>query len=204
MGFLIMNAIIQITVDTPCRQEGAALVVSLLFLLIMTVVGVTALQVASLEERMSGNMRNRNLAFQAAESALRAGELALFELLPPDANTPVASTATFGCTNDPVSPCPLSDTSATSEVWSSANAVTYSGTLVNLAANPQYLIEVLTPSGVTHAGYEPGKALNNDNADCVYRITARGVGGTSTAVVILQSTYKWFYFESAGGGKCHA
>ena len=58
-------------------ETGAVLVVSLLFLLVLTLIGLTGMQVTSLEEKMSGNMRDRNLAFQAAESALRAGEMYL-------------------------------------------------------------------------------------------------------------------------------
>ena len=56
------------------RQSGSALIVGLILLLVMTMLGLTAMQTTSLEERMSGNMRDRDLAAQAAEMALRAGE----------------------------------------------------------------------------------------------------------------------------------
>ena len=55
-------------------QRGATLVVVLILLLIMTVLGLTILRGTSLEERMSANMRDRSLSFQAAEAALREGE----------------------------------------------------------------------------------------------------------------------------------
>ena len=56
------------------RQAGIALVVALVFLLVLTILGVTAMQSATLQERMAGNVRDRNVGFQAAEAALRAGE----------------------------------------------------------------------------------------------------------------------------------
>ncbi|MDN5872575.1 MAG: PilX N-terminal domain-containing pilus assembly protein, partial [Nitrococcus sp.] len=55
-------------------QSGAVLVVSLLFLLVMTLIGITAMQGVSLEEKMAGNARGGTLALQAAEAALREGE----------------------------------------------------------------------------------------------------------------------------------
>jgi type IV pilus assembly protein PilX len=56
------------------RQDGAVLVVGLIILVILTLLGVQAMRSNVLQERMAGNMRERNLAFQAAESALRLGE----------------------------------------------------------------------------------------------------------------------------------
>src|SRR5690349_1024962 len=60
--------------STTGRQRGTALVTSLLLLLILTVIGVTAMQVTRMQERMAGNTRDLNLAFQGAEAALRNGE----------------------------------------------------------------------------------------------------------------------------------
>ena len=62
------------------HQSGAVLAISLIILLLLTLIGLTAAQVTGLEEKMAGNLRDRNLAFQAAESALRAGEEKTSEL----------------------------------------------------------------------------------------------------------------------------
>ena len=56
------------------RQNGAVLIVSLIMLLLLTLIGVTAMQTNGLEEKMAGNMLDRNIALQAAESALRDAE----------------------------------------------------------------------------------------------------------------------------------
>ena len=63
-------------------QQGAVLIISLIILLLMTLIGTTGMQVTSLEEKMAGNMRDRNLAFQAAESALSAAETYLQNVSP--------------------------------------------------------------------------------------------------------------------------
>ncbi len=53
------------------QERGAVLIVALVFLLIMTLIGVFAMRGTIMEERMAGNLRDRNLAFEAGETALR-------------------------------------------------------------------------------------------------------------------------------------
>ena len=55
----------------PRRQQGAILFVSLIILLLLTILGVTSMSSVTMEERMAGNMRDGDLAVQAAEAALR-------------------------------------------------------------------------------------------------------------------------------------
>jgi len=55
-------------------QSGAALIVSLLILLVMTVIGISSMQTTNLQEKMASNTREREQAFEAAESALRNAE----------------------------------------------------------------------------------------------------------------------------------
>ncbi|WP_031327456.1 PilX N-terminal domain-containing pilus assembly protein, partial [Xanthomonas phaseoli] len=62
------------SVSRPLRQKGVSLVVVLILLLIMTLLGLAVLRSTVLEERMSANLVDRNLSFQAAEAALREGE----------------------------------------------------------------------------------------------------------------------------------
>ena len=51
--------------------KGFVLVTALLFLLVLTMLGISSLQGSTFQERMAGNLRDRNLALQAAELALR-------------------------------------------------------------------------------------------------------------------------------------
>ena len=56
-------------------QQGATLAIVLIFLVLVTLVGVTAMTTTTLEERMAGNLKDQNLAFQAAEAGLRDAKL---------------------------------------------------------------------------------------------------------------------------------
>lgn len=56
------------------RQRGNTLLVVLVLLLVMTLLALASLRIGNLEERMTANLFDRGLAFQAAEAALREGE----------------------------------------------------------------------------------------------------------------------------------
>ncbi len=166
------------------KQSGVALFVSLIMLLLLTIIGITSMKSTILEEKMAGNMINRGLAFQAAESALRGGENYL---------RTNAGSVTFSAagTNG------LYDSSVLSvailQPWSSVDWADDAkiirlgnNTLQRVAEQPGYIVEEL-PSVV-----EDGNSLETGVASEAnfYRVTSRGVGGTDTAVVMLQSTYK--------------
>lgn len=53
-------------------QRGASLIVALIFLLVLTAAGITAVRFATLEERMASNAQFRNMAQQLAQSEIRA------------------------------------------------------------------------------------------------------------------------------------
>src|SRR5450830_497717 len=59
------------------RQSGAALPVTLMMLVVVMLLGVAAMQTSLLSEKSSRNHRDRQIAFQAAEAALRDAALDL-------------------------------------------------------------------------------------------------------------------------------
>lgn len=59
------------------KQRGAALYVALVMLILLALIGVVALQVAGLQERMSANYQASSMAFQNAEGVARTTENAL-------------------------------------------------------------------------------------------------------------------------------
>ena len=172
---------------TIAKQTGAALVISLIILLMLTILGVQGIQTVTLEEKMAGNFRDRQLAFEAAEAALRAGESWInAQSAPPVAATNGANNVwTFG------------DANITSKTfW--ASGIEYSGLGLNqLAANPRYVIEErgeLAGTGKQQSAEIGAKTKGNLQGTVYgYRITARGVGGTANAVVLLQSNYEKIY-----------
>jgi type IV pilus assembly protein PilX len=83
-------------------QQGAVLVIALLFLTILTILGVTAMTATTYEERLAGNARDAGAAFQAAEAALRDARRDLNGIvIPPFAvtdrrNPPISGKTGFG------------------------------------------------------------------------------------------------------------
>lgn len=58
----------------PQRQDGAVLMMSLIILLVLTILGLTAMQTTGVQERMAGGLRDASVSLQAAEAAIRDGE----------------------------------------------------------------------------------------------------------------------------------
>ncbi len=56
--------------DSPGRERGVALVVAMVILLVLTVIGVTAIMTTSMEGRLAGGMQELNRAYQAAETGI--------------------------------------------------------------------------------------------------------------------------------------
>lgn len=55
-------------------MKGATLIVALIMLLLIAIIGFGAMQTTTMEEKMSGNLRDKNISFQAAEAGLRDRE----------------------------------------------------------------------------------------------------------------------------------
>ncbi|UZE95601.1 pilus assembly PilX family protein [Alkalimarinus alittae] len=69
-------------------QTGAVLIVALVMLLLVTIIGTSAINMSTLGTKMTSNSRDNQVAFQAAESGLFAAEA----LLSPDVDIPVVGT----------------------------------------------------------------------------------------------------------------
>lgn len=55
-------------------ERGSTLLMSLLFLLILTVLGIASVSTTGIQERMAHNVREQNISLQAAESAVNDAE----------------------------------------------------------------------------------------------------------------------------------
>ena len=167
----------------PAQQRGIALVIGLMMLVILAIISISAISTTTLDESMAGNMRDRELAFQAAESALRHAESQL-AVLP------------FSCGHADVAPPAASyidvvaADSSTLRIWDRAasgkpdpwdddnwaHATEYNNDLMGVSEQPRYVVEQLT----------------YDSADnsAVYRITARGVGSSPLSRSVVQSHFR--------------
>lgn len=56
------------------QQNGSTLFIALTFLVVITLMGLSGMQTATLQERMAGSERDYSIALQAAEMALRDAE----------------------------------------------------------------------------------------------------------------------------------
>lgn len=151
----------------------------LIFLVILTLLGTTALQGTLLEEKMAGNLRDETLAFQAAEAALRAGEVFLEQVTIP------LFEGSNGLYHHASSPAP--DPMGWQGWDSSGRAI--DTTIDGVANQPRYIIEQLVSVPLMGTGGSAQQSGISPNAN-MFRIIARGVGGTSTAVVLLETTYR--------------
>lgn len=160
------------------RQRGIALVMGLIFLAVLTLLSVAAMRGTLLEERMAGNSRDRDLAFQSAELALRAGEAVLSgAVLPAFATgTPYTPRIAAGAQRDY-----WIDT----HDWGTA-AAAVAAAPANTAAAPRFVIEQLNVTSGAGGGGLGFGALSESG---VYRVTARGVGQSANTVVILQAVF---------------
>ncbi|SEM92744.1 type IV pilus assembly protein PilX [Pseudomonas sp. ok272] len=59
---------------TRADQQGMALLMSLVLVLLLSLIGVSSMQSATLQEKLAGSVMRRNQSFQRAEAALRTGE----------------------------------------------------------------------------------------------------------------------------------
>ncbi len=166
------------------HQSGIALMIGLVMLLLLTIIMIAAMRVTMLEERMAGNLRNHNIAFQAAESALREAEAfidsgdAVFDPLMLS-NGPFQNTAPF-CVNGLCgTSLPLqSDQLST---LSSAVMQTAATGIATIPFEPEYIIELIRTDPST----------DSSRLYAIFRITTRAWGGDSkNSLVQLQSTYR--------------
>lgn len=171
-------------------QHGMTLLVGLVMLLLLTILSIVGFRNTTMSERITGNLADRNISFQSAESIGK-------EVL-----TVITTNATSGSNS-------LSGTGyyataisqgGTSSFWTQGDGATVSNTAncatttpfswkscsasvankyANNASNGQYVIELLK------ADNSSGTAVVN-----TYRVTTRSTGGSGNADVVLQLNYQ--------------
>lgn len=176
------------------RPRGAALIISLVILVVITLLGVASLRNVVLEEKMVTNYYDRSLAFQAAEAGLRAGEalaLAQSQQIPPhpialSLTTPTSASQCSSSCSGGVCSAPGQHCHERWNMSSFTGWVTLTGTTLTAQAGnaPQYFIEFLG----SNFPCDPADPVNNQNCTR-YRVTARSNAGDGRAVVMLQSVY---------------
>jgi len=170
------------------NQSGVVLFVCLVMLLLLTLLGVSSVQTTSLEQVMARNAVDANLAFQATESALRDGEDFVEGLV--STNAFDAGSANANGLYDDAGPGSIPNSQSLN--WENANGSRVADTAITGVSNqPRYIVERVT----TVVPQTDSLNLDNIGQDAglgrtqIFRVTARGEGGTSAARVMIQSTY---------------
>ena len=196
MGRLLLRGLRQ-----RSRQRGVALAVALILLVVVTLVGLAAVSGTLIQQKMSANFYDRQLAFQATEAAMRQAALAIQATTTAapagfyDCSTPASSsTAANTCQSNP-----FTDTNVPSSnivtVPNNTNGYT-AGSMV--AGTTQYIVQYMgnfpmpapKVKQTSHTSY--GAASAKPTAD-FYRITARSADPTTIngrAYVVLQSVFR--------------
>ncbi len=200
----------------PRRQRGAVLFVALVFLLLVTLLALTAMGTSILQEKMTGGMRNRQLAEMGAESALRGTEAWLWTLNftnAPDAASgevigqplpPCIATSAHTCVQRPERNGGLKadvQSFRTSRTWVQAprSAPRYRHTLTgltgdaetaSLATQPEVMLEDMGRNVPPGYGNQDG-AIDPENLTAMrfYRITTRSQGGSAATSSVTESVF---------------
>ena len=176
-------------------ERGSALIVGLIFLVLITLIGITAMSSTVLQERMTGGQRNESLAFNGSESGLRGTERDVWQAF---ANKDGVD-YTFAKNAAPVD----TDVAAfrANGDWNTGGSAYATINYPGLAAKaggarldraPRYVVERIGPPGACPAEANTcggADSLGNNGQAIYYRITARSTGGDARVRRTDESVY---------------
>ena len=190
---------------TARRERGAALLMTLIIVLALLIIGLSAARTALNAERMARAERDRHLAFQAAEAALidaehdiegggnpaseRAALFATGNVLgfDPDCGSGVANRRGLCARLDPPAWQRVALAAPEGNAAASVAFGSFTGASMPVGQGslpvrlPRYVIELVP---FARAGEDAGQRRGN-----FYRITAIGFGAREATQVVLQSWY---------------
>lgn len=198
---------------TGRRQRGASLVVSLLMLVAVVLLGISATNIALQGEKSSRNERDRQIAFQAAEAALMDAELDIENSTATNSRSTIFSkdsaegfpgdgeeTCRAGIGNRYLGLCNRGMSSSATPAWLKVDFSDLGDTTVHSVPFGQFTGRAFQ----TGAGALPERVPRyiielmtynrlGENAEIpsyIYRITAIGYGAHDTTYVVLQTFYR--------------
>jgi len=168
------------------KQSGVVLITALIFLVILTMIVLSIMRGATLEERMASNTSNRQLSLQAAEAVLRdasenllnARHLEPFDKFDP---TQFTSACTNGICNQPAGDKPRWQTIDWTDTGITRTFAATGSNLTGFLAQPRYIVELI--------GYSSGGQGRMICPLVLYQLTARGLSQDG-AVVFVQTMHR--------------
>lgn len=188
------------------NQQGAALAVGLILLLIITLMGYAAMKGTMLQEKMAAGLHNRSLAMAGANSAVRAGESFLYNLIDSTNSVQAAGTpngslfnlySQLSSLNDRTAPVnPIVEEFKQRNWTSSAGTVhandfttsTYNGAL---SQQPQYIIEELPYAIINDVSRDDSTIGGgvNEETQKVFLVTGKSASGDGRTIALIQSMF---------------
>ena len=169
------------------KQQGVALVVSMIILISLTMLGLTAIQRSTVDLAMAGNQREIGLMFQAAEVGLvRAEDFVEASTTNADFDDSSLGLYTVSASDPNYSSPDYFD----GTTWTSSSQV--AATSLDAYEQPRYMIEYLGDrsqnplAAINIGGY--GTQQTGDTVS-IYRSTSRGAGLTGNSFRYVQSYY---------------
>lgn len=167
----------------PQSQRGAVLMVVLVFMLIISLLGVASMQNATMQERMAGNNKDVNVAFQAAEAAIRDAEMAMLSLSSIDFDGSDGLYLSCPDPADTTTACSEPDWTQTSQSgWRVLDEA-----IPRVIRQPEYFIEQISATADMGASLDSDRTVSTQG---YYRVTARGYGESDRTRVVLTTTYR--------------
>lgn len=179
------------------KQRGAALIIALIFMAVLTMLGLTVVGSTSDEEKIARNFRDMDIAFAATEAAVRDAEIRITGRYANPA-TPVSpfdfnSTCSSGLCDESLpkaadtydffgSTAPGSNSMTLGGSSSVTQSLTTSPAIQGVAVKPRYLVESICSA-------IPGESATTITCQTVYRITAKGKGLSGNTAVVLQELF---------------
>lgn len=172
-------------------EQGFVLVTGLLFLVIVTLLGLALFRSSGLMERVSANTRDKQRAFETAQAALQYAEWWLGSTASP---TKSACTTSTGKDVTTLHVC-------TEPLAASRDTLAALGWKASAFAYPQPNVTVAAGGGLNAAGtdvnyqaqpgvYVEDLGIMTDGKSELYQITAYGYGGNADTTSIVRSTFK--------------
>jgi type IV pilus assembly protein PilX len=175
------------------KQAAFTMTTALIFLFALLLIGMGGIRSGVMQERMVGNSKDVNLAFQAAEAGLREAENDI------SINFSASTSFTNTCTNGLCIPATMQSPITTIPVWDSVDWTSAAATrlygqytavaaLPSVAMQPRYIVEKLPWIGAA-AGESIGMGIQAVSTGQAYRITVYATGARAETHITLQSIY---------------
>lgn len=163
----------------PNQQKGATLVVALLVLILIMMIGITAISTSNTQFKLAGNLQFEDGAMNNAETALSTAENWL------STNFNDAGFTTYSTANTPYL-LPITQTVAPlTMTWSNANSMTVAGD-----STQRYIIQQVSKNNSLLGSSQAvgGRSSTTCNTVNTYQLTGRGTNARG-ATKYVQSFY---------------